>query len=103
MRINANGPAFLFGPFYFMAKGMWRKGVTLLVAALALGTGSMVLHVSNSLSHGIATGFGIMMMMTANYAYYLHVSRNSRSWNPMEGFGRRHQHRPVDQNRTIGA
>jgi hypothetical protein len=32
----------------------------------------------------------VLSMATANYAYYLHVVEDSRSWNPWEGrFGRR--------------
>src|SRR5690242_19489623 len=32
--LGVNVPALLFGPFYFFAKGLWRKGTALLVAAV---------------------------------------------------------------------
>ncbi|OHV00684.1 DUF2628 domain-containing protein [Mycobacterium talmoniae] len=89
MRLNSNFLAFLFGPFYFFAKGMWRKGVSLLVAAIAVGVVMTVLDVPDGIDRGVAAGFGAAAMVTANYAYYLHVVQHSRSWNLFEGFSRR--------------
>ena len=88
-KINSNILGFLFGPFYFMAKGMWRKGLTLLIAALAVGVlSSIVLDLPDSLTRAESIAMSLMYSMTANYAYFLHVTRGSTSWNPFEGFGR---------------
>jgi hypothetical protein len=84
-----NTPAFLFGPLYFFAKGMWRKGLVLLIAALALGTAVVALDAPAMVDR--AAGFAVpaIAATTANYAYYLQVIMGSRSWNPLEGFGRK--------------
>ena len=88
LRINSNFPAFLFGPFYFFFKGMWRKATTLLGAAMAAGAVLESANITSGLATGVATSIGAAAMLSANYAYYLHVTRHSRSWNPFEGFGR---------------
>ena len=89
LRINSNIWAFLFAPVYFFVKGMWRKGLTLLAAALVLGAVLVWLDVPDSWGHATGIGFAGLQMTIANYAYYLHVVKGSRSWNPLEGFGRR--------------
>ena len=86
-RLNSNFLAFLFGPFYFMVKGMWRKGVALLVAALVVGTLISVLGLPSGVMRFTSLAFALAASMTANYAYFLHVTRGSTSWNPFEGFG----------------
>lgn len=100
--LGVNLPALLFGPFYFVAKGMWRKGATLLVAMLA-GDLAIVAVVSDSFSSpaghnglflllvAFAPGgfIGPIASFAASYAYYLHTTRGSRSWNPFEGLFRR--------------
>ena len=86
MRLNANFLAFLFGPFYFFAKGMWRKGAALLGVAAVVAALLSALHASDDIKAGTAIGFAAVAMMTANYAYYLQVTRDSRSWNPFEGW-----------------
>ena len=88
LRLTSNILAFFFGPFYFMVKGMWRKGLALLALALTAGAVMVLLDVSQSIERGIGAAFGALAMTTANYAYYLHVVRRSESWNPFEGFRR---------------
>ena len=82
LRLNANLPAFLFGPLY---KGMWRKGVTLLIAAVAVGAVISMLGLPAVVMRGAPFVFGYLASMAANYAYYLHLTRHSTSWNPFEG------------------
>ena len=89
LRLNSNILAFLFGPLYFLAKGMWRKGLTLLVAGFAAITALGALGVSPGLVQALGFAVSAAAMLTANYAYYLQIRRGSTSWNPFEGFGRR--------------
>ncbi|MGV0814708.1 DUF2628 domain-containing protein [Mycolicibacterium boenickei] len=88
LRLTSNILAFFFGPIYFFVKGMWRKGLTLLGVTFAVAAVLVVLGVSDSIGRAIGIGIAAGAMSTANYAYYLHVVRGSRSWNPFEGFGR---------------
>ncbi|ODR11920.1 hypothetical protein BHQ15_01095 [Mycolicibacillus koreensis] len=88
LRISSNFLAFLFGPIYFFVKGMWRKGLALLGLTVAVGVAGMSLNLSDSLASAFGTAMGLVAMMTANYAYYLHVRADSRSWNPFEGWRR---------------
>ncbi len=88
LKLTSNILAFLFGPIYFFVKGMWRKGLTLLGIFFAVEVVLVVLDVPDSLVRGIGFGLAAIAMTTANYAYYLHVVRGSRSWNLFEGHGR---------------
>ena len=88
LKLSSNILAFLFGPIYFFVKGMWRKGLTLLGIFFAVEVVLVVLDVPDSLVRGIGFGLAAIAMTTANYAYYLHVVRGSRSWNLFEGHGR---------------
>ena len=88
LKLSSNILAFLFGPIYFFVKGMWRKGLTLLGIFFVVEVVLVVLDVPDSLVRGIGFGLAAIGMTTANYAYYLHVVRGSRSWNLFEGYGR---------------
>ena len=85
VRLTSNIWAFVFGPFYFYAKGMWRKATTLLVALVGIGALLAALPVGDSVARAIGFGLAAGVMTTANFAYYLHRN-GSRSWNPLEGF-----------------
>lgn len=95
MVINQNYFAFLFSPFYFFVKGMWRKGITLLGAALVLAVAAAMLPIPEMAARGLSMVVPALAMTSANYAYFLHVTTGSTSWNPFEGLGRRSagQHR----------
>lgn len=88
-RIGSNVLAFTFGALYFFAKGMWRKGLTLVVVGAALQVAAAVLDAPQLLQTAVGYGMSAIAMSTANYAYYLHVTTGSTSWNPFEGLGRR--------------
>jgi hypothetical protein len=88
MRIGTNFLAFLFGPIYFFVKGMWQKGLTLLGVGLVLGALAYGVELPELVDRAITFVVPAIAMSTANYAYYLHVMRNSLSWNPFEGQGR---------------
>ncbi len=89
LRINTNFLAFLFFPFYFFVKGMWRKGLVWAAVAATLAAFGVALDVSDQIARAIGIGLAGGAMATANYAYYLHAVKGSRSWNVLEGFGRR--------------
>ncbi|CAJ1497551.1 DUF2628 domain-containing protein [[Mycobacterium] burgundiense] len=81
--------AFLFVPFYFLAKGMWRKALTLLGVSVALGVMSVLLGLPDSWDRALAAGYAGAIATVANWAYYLHVVEGSQSWNPLEGLRRK--------------
>jgi hypothetical protein len=89
MRLTGNPLALLFGPFYFFAKGMWRKGLVLLAMALVLAAAIVTLDLPEMAERAVGMVVPPLAMTTANYANYLHVIKDSRSWNPFEAMGRR--------------
>jgi hypothetical protein len=89
MRINTNIWGFLFGPIYFFVKGMWRKGLTLLLLAIGLAAIMIGAGAPDLVDRAASLVVPAMAMTTANYAYYLHVVKGSQSWNVFEGLGRR--------------
>ena len=89
LRIRGNGPALVFGPIYYFVKGMWRKALTLLAVQIVLGVVLDAVGVAGWVDSLLEAVFYVAMMLLANYAYFLHVVAGSRSWNPLEGFGRR--------------
>lgn len=89
MRITSNLLAFFFFPFYFFVKGMWRKGLVWVALVIACAAAGIALDVSDTMARAIGLGVAAGSMTTANFAYYLHAVKGSRSWNIFEGFGRR--------------
>ncbi|BBZ03023.1 hypothetical protein MCHIJ_24600 [Mycolicibacterium chitae] len=89
MRLGFNIWAFLFGPVYFLVKGMWRKGLTVLGVAVTLGVASVLLGVPDNWDRAFAIGFTAAIATVTNWAYYLHVAEGSQSWNPLEGLRRK--------------
>lgn len=90
MRSVINLPALFFGPIYFVAKGMWRKAITLTLFNVALG---VVLYLAfPPLGFSELTSNGALYMILAGPAYYRHRVVGSRSWNPLDGIGWRFNH-----------
>jgi len=89
LRLNSNILALLFGPLYFFVKGMWRKGLTLLLVGFVAINVLISFGVRPGLVQALGFAVSAAAMLTANYAFYLQVRRGSTSWNPFEGFGRR--------------
>ena len=75
--------AFLFGPFYYLAKGMWRKGIVLFVLCLI---GILVLDFVMVLAgfgkYANATGFGAaaVFAVLANRDYYSKMVLGRNGW-----------------------
>lgn len=91
--IKFNFLGFFFGPIYFFILGLWRKALVLIVIHifLLIITGS-VLNMLDTLPstdstiiNAISYGFGAIYAFIANKAYYLHLKKHSKSWNPFEG------------------
>lgn len=89
LRLTTNLPAFFFGPIYYFVKGMWRKGLVLLAEAIGIAVLVAFNGPDSILSRLLVFAYAALMMSTANYAYYLHAAKRSRSFNPFEGFSRR--------------
>lgn len=83
---NVNLWAFVFGPLYFFARGLWRKGAVILAGLMVLWTLEAVFAVPTQLHiFGMSTCF--LQMACANYAIYLKRVRGVEGWNPFEGMG----------------
>jgi hypothetical protein len=84
---NANWWAFFFGPFYFYARGMWKKGTVVLVVLLAYFVTEISLGVPKEY-HWVGTWTSFVVMWTANWADFLKTTENRESWNPFQAFKR---------------
>jgi hypothetical protein len=89
IRVSLNPLAFFFSPVYYFVKGMWRKGLVLLAEAIVIGVLVAFNGPDDILSWALVFLYAAALMPTANYAYFLHVAKGSRSFNPYEGFSRR--------------
>ncbi|WP_323120722.1 DUF2628 domain-containing protein [Burkholderia alba] len=91
MLIGLNGLGMLFGPFYYFALGLWRKGLALgaLVLAVNVAEGLFMMTTGIDVPLGIDTGLSVacslLFGICANYAYYLKETQGSNGWNPFEG------------------
>lgn len=83
MEISFNVLAFLFGPIYYVFKGMWKKGLTLFACCVTViffitfllelaGMG----HLSKALRYGVAAIFAVR----ANIDYYKKMVLNQNGW-----------------------
>jgi hypothetical protein len=85
IRINMNFLAYLFGPFYYAVKGMWRQALTFLLVVVGVVTALSLLGASDGVVKFVTSAFPVLYGYTANYAYFRHVN-GERSWNPFAGF-----------------
>jgi len=75
--------AFLFGPLYYIAKGMWKRGIFLLVCLVAVIIAATFalehfgyLKFANALGYGAAAVYA----MRANLDYYRKMVLNDNGW-----------------------
>ncbi|WP_329888465.1 DUF2628 domain-containing protein [Xenorhabdus bovienii] len=73
----------MFGIFYFLAIGLWKKGLSLFIFSILLAIG--VTSISETLIYGTMPLTYIMWGFTANYAYYLKEIKGDDGWNPFKG------------------
>ena len=65
--IQSNWRAFFLGPFYFLAKGLWRPALVVFATAVAIGLGLEAMGLGG-VKTGMAVGF--YCYMRANVLYY---------------------------------
>jgi hypothetical protein len=82
---NANWLAFLFGPVYFFARGMWKKGIVVLLGIIGYMSAEITLGVPKEY-HWVGTWTCFVVMWSANYANYLKTEKGTENWNPFQGF-----------------
>jgi Protein of unknown function (DUF2628) len=78
-----NALAFLFGPIYYMAKGMWRKGLSLFfVCALVVVVLSLALELSGfgKLANSLGYGVSAIFAMRANIDFYKKMVLHENGW-----------------------
>ena len=83
MRVGMNFFAFMFGPFYYAAKGMWKKGLLLFVGGNAL---VLVVAVGCELldfdvpARALGAGLGAVFGSQANMDYYKKEVLGKSGW-----------------------
>lgn len=77
--IGFNFLAFFFGPFYFLAKGLWRPALAYTLLAIAVGV-TLDLVSKGKLAHGLGYGFAAVYAMRANVTYYRKVVLGETPW-----------------------
>lgn len=83
MKLSFNILAFLFGPFYYLAKGMWKKAIALfMVCAVLVVVLGVILEMAGfgqfarSLGYGVAAIFAVR----ANIDYYKKMVLGQNGW-----------------------
>jgi hypothetical protein len=82
-RLGFNLWALLFGPLYYVAKGMWRKALATLCLSLAVFIFIRVLAPDgalDSLGKAMQTTIGAWYILTANVNYYKKVVLGDNGW-----------------------
>ena len=79
LKANFNVLAFLLGPIYFIAKGLWRQGVLYFALAIAF---VFLFEVAGlgKYANSIGYGFGALYALRANVCYYRKVVLSEVSW-----------------------
>lgn len=79
LSVQFNWIAFILGPFYFLAKGLWRQAVVYVLAAIAcvlimeaMGLGRF--------SRVVGYGFAVVYSLRANISYYKKVVLDEAPW-----------------------
>jgi Protein of unknown function (DUF2628) len=83
MRVMFNILAFLFGPFYYLAKGLWRKAITFFVLGVVVLTAlSLALGAAGVDGASRAFGYGLAAVFAtrANIDYYKRMVLNDNGW-----------------------
>lgn len=79
--------AFLFGPFYYIAKGMWKKGIILWLMVTAIVLTVMVVMELVGLgefSRGVGFGGAAIIAMMSSRDFYAFKVLGDKGWLPVK-------------------
>ncbi|MGV8960861.1 MAG: DUF2628 domain-containing protein [Stenotrophomonas sp.] len=79
MKIQFNILAFLLGPFYYLAKGLWRQAVLYLILAIACAVLFELLGLGK-FARAVGYGFAAVYALRANVSYYKRVVLGEPPW-----------------------
>ena len=77
--LNFNILAFIFGPFYYLIKGLWRQAILYFLCAVALVVLLEMMGLGK-FSRAIGYGFAAVYAMRANISYYKKVVLGEAPW-----------------------
>ena len=77
--VQFNWSAFFFGPFYFLAKGLWRQAIVYLVAAIACVLIMDAIGL-DKLGRAVGYGFAAVYGIRANVSYYKKIVLGEAPW-----------------------
>jgi hypothetical protein len=83
MKVNFNILAFLFCPFYYVFKGMWKKGLSLFaICAVVVIVLSIPLDLAGleKVSDSLGVGVGYVFATRANIDYYKKMILGKNGW-----------------------
>jgi Protein of unknown function (DUF2628) len=83
MKISFNFLAFLFGPLYYVSKGMWKKGLAFFVACVVAATVlGVVLELMGlgRIANALGYGFAAVFASRANVDYYKKMVLQENGW-----------------------
>ena len=81
MKINFNFLAFVFGQFYYLSKGMWKKAIAISIAGILITL--ILFSILASMNIRIAQ-LGVLtsawFASRANVDYYRKIAKNDNDW-----------------------
>lgn len=77
--LNFNAVAFIFGPIYYLIKGLWRQAILYFVCAIALVFLLQAIGLGR-FSQGIGYGLGAAYALRANVSYYRKIVLGEVRW-----------------------
>ncbi|WP_411882319.1 DUF2628 domain-containing protein [Polaromonas sp. YR568] len=83
MKVMFNVLAFLFGPIYYLAKGMWKKAIALFVVCVAVVVLiQLLLEITGYAQFGKPLGYGVaaVFAIRANIDYYKRMVLGQNGW-----------------------
>jgi len=83
LRVMFNLWALLFGPFYYIAKGMWRKALTIFLPGLAMALLIGILAPDGELDfilRGVNSAMVALFTLHANVSYYRKIVLGNNGW-----------------------
>ena len=77
--LNFNILAFIFGPFYYLVKGLWRQAILYFIFTVALVLLLEAIGLGN-FSRAVGYGFGAVYALRANISYYKKIVLGETPW-----------------------